>query len=234
MGRRKKAQKSHIGIVLDRSGSMQSIALETKQGFDQMIERLREEAGGDTYVTLVQFDTEIETVFEQLLINSVDELVFVPRGMTALLDGVGEAIRRMEKFVRSGDNVAITIMTDGGENSSHEFTKDSVTKLMDEKREDGWEFNFLGAGPAAWGGASLLGISHTHVINYSGDAHDHSVAFAAAALSNVAKTRGMSSSYVESTPLLKSQLESKAQSDIRLPEDYSAIRPSGRRIRKRS
>lgn len=215
MSRRKKApKKSHLGVVLDRSGSMGNIALETKQGFDQMIEKLREEAATDTFVTLVQFDTEIETVYEQKALADVPELVFVPRGMTALLDGVGEAIRRMEKFVRAGDNVAITIMTDGGENSSHEFSKDAVTALMDEKRKDGWEFNFLGAGPGSWNGAQLLGIGHAHTINYAGDGHSHAVAFDALALSSVAKTRGRSSSYLTSAAALKSDLEATAHPAI--------------------
>lgn len=211
MGRRKKApKKSHVIMVLDRSGSMDNIRLETEQGFDQMIEKLREEAGSDTYVTLVQFDTDKETVYEQTPLADVPKLSLVPRGMTALRDGVGEAIRRAEKFVRSGDNVAVTILTDGGENSSQEFSQDAIQSLMEQKRGDGWEFNFLGAGPGSWSGATMLGIGHTHTINYSGSAHDHGQAFRAAALSNVAKTRGASSSYATSALELKSSLESKA------------------------
>jgi uncharacterized protein YegL len=217
MSRRKKApKKSHIGIVLDCSGSMITIALETEQGFNQMIEKLREGAN-DTTVTLVEFDSTVQPVYEQKPLPEVPKMVFKTRGMTALLDGVGVAIRRMEKFVKPGDNVAITIMTDGGENSSQEFTKEAVTKLMDEKREEGWEFNFLGAGPASWQGAQLLNIGDSHTINYSGAAQDHAVAFNALALSNVAKTQGGSSSYLRSAPELKSRLEADAgTSDIQI------------------
>lgn len=218
MSRRKKApKKSHLAIVLDRSGSMGSIALETEQGFDQMIEKLREEAASDTYVTLIQFDTEKETVYEQKPLADVPNLKLVPRGMTALLDGVGEAIRRLEKFVKDGDNVAVTVMTDGGENSSQEFSNDAIKSLMDEKRRTGWEFNFLGAGPHAWGGAALLGIGHAHTINYAGTAATQDSAFAAAAMSNVAKTRGLTSSYVDSAPELKARLETgvTASPDVR-------------------
>ena len=226
MSRRKKApKKSHVIVVLDRSGSMASIRQDTEGGFDSMIDELRKSAEGDTFVTLVQFDTEHETVYEQKKLADVPKLTFKPRGGTALLDGVGEAIRRAEKFVRKGDNVAVTILTDGGENSSIEFNKDAVTKLMDEKREDGWEFNFLGAGPAAWSGSQLLGIGHAHTINYSGSGAATADAFTAVAASNAAKTRGMSSSYLLSASDVKSRLETDAGSTPERIDLSSALPP---------
>ena len=204
-------------MVLDRSGSMARIKPDTEGGFNEMVAELRKEAAPNTYVTLVQFDTVHETVYEQKPLDKVPSLTLLPRSGTALLDGVGIAIRRAEKFVRSGDNVAVTIMTDGGENSSDEWDKESVTKLMDEKREEGWEFNFLGAGPQAWDGARLLGIRNDYVINYAGDGDSQHSAFQAAALSNVAKTRGLSSSYASSATALKADLESAAGSNV-LPD----------------
>lgn len=216
MGRRKKApKKSHSIMVLDRSGSMSSIKSDTEGGFNEFIKSLRE--AENTYVTLVQFDTEYDTVYEQKAVADVPKLKLVPRGGTALLDGVGEAIKRAEKFVRSGDNVVVTILTDGGENSSREYSKEAVTALMDEKREDGWEFNFIGAGTAAWNGANMLGIAHSHTINYSGQAQATQDVFAAAAMSNIAKTRGRSSSYAESATVLKAQLEADAGSVVEQP-----------------
>src|SRR5438128_1583239 len=117
MSRRKKApKKSHVVVVLDRSGSMAARAADTVGGFNSFIKQLREDAAPNTFVTLVQFDTQHDTVYEQKPLSEVPELAFLPRGGTALLDGVGIAIARVEKFARKGDNVAVTIMTDGGEN----------------------------------------------------------------------------------------------------------------------
>jgi hypothetical protein len=233
MSRRRKApKKSHLIMVLDRSGSMDRIKSDTEGGFDSMVEKLQED-GNDGFVTLVQFDTEHETVYEQKSLADVPKLTLVPRGSTALLDGVGEAIRRAEKFVKPGDNVSVTIMTDGGENSSREYDKETVTKLMDEKREQGWEFNFLGAGPGAWGGAQMLGIAHTHTINYSGSAKDQETAFAAVAHSHGAKLRGESSSYALAAPELKTHLESKAGAFEALAVDPLTIPVQHRLARKR-
>jgi secreted protein with Ig-like and vWFA domain len=215
MGRRRKApKKSHSIMVLDRSGSMSSIKEDTEGGFNEFIKSLRET--DNTFVTLVQFDTRYDTVYEQKPVADVPKLSLRPRGGTALRDGVGEAIRRAEKFVRPGDNVVVTILTDGGENSSREYSQEAITRLMDEKREDGWEFNFIGAGVHAWGGAQMLGIAHSHTINYSGAGDDTHDVFAAAAMSNIAKTRGLTSSYTESAPLLKAQLEAGHQPDVQI------------------
>lgn len=213
---------------------MRSIQSDTEGGFNAMVDELRKSAEGETLVTLVQFDTEHETVYEQRKLADVPKLSLSPRGSTALLDGVGEAIRRAEKFVKKGDNVAVTILTDGGENASREYSKDAVTKLMDDKREEGWEFNFLGAGPAAWQGANLLNIGHAHTINYSGSGAATMDAFTAAAASNAAKTRGMSSSYLLSATEVKSRLETEAGSTS--PVDIPAVpsirvRGSGKRTR---
>jgi hypothetical protein len=230
MGRRRKApQKSHVVVVLDRSGSMASIADDTVGGFNSFIKQLREDAAENTFVTLVQFDTVHDTVYEQKPLADVPDLDFLPRGGTALLDGVGIAIQRVEKFARPGDNVAVTIMTDGGENSSREYTKEAVTALMDEKRKDDWEFNFLGAGPQSWQGATMLGIQHSHTINYAGTGADQGVAFAAAAASNTAKTRGLSSSYLETAAESKMALEAEAGT----PDILNVPRALGRRSPRR-
>lgn len=211
MGRRKKAPKaSHIVVVQDKSGSMLDRLSETITGYNQFINKLREDAEGDVYVTLVQFDTDKVAVYVKTPLDEVPELnseTYVIGGMTALNDGVAEAINRVEKFARADDNVTVTIMTDGGENSSREYGSEAIKTLIKKKTDEGWEFNYLGAGPAAWAGAASLGISSDYAIMYGASGHDHAIAFGAVAGSNIASTRGLSSSYASSTPQIKSQLE---------------------------
>lgn len=80
----------------------------------------------------------------------------------------------------------------------------------------------------------MLGIGHAHTINYSGSGTDQAVAFRAVALSNVAKTHGESSSYLTSSPLLKSQLETAAGSDVDPLLQINIRQPRDKRIRRRS
>ena len=51
------ARKTHIYILLDRSGSMSSIANDVIGGFNQMIKDQKAN-GPDAKVTLVQFDSQ--------------------------------------------------------------------------------------------------------------------------------------------------------------------------------
>jgi len=53
----KKANKTHIYILLDRSGSMSSIANDVIGGFNQYMKQQKEN-GPDAKVTLVQFDSQ--------------------------------------------------------------------------------------------------------------------------------------------------------------------------------
>lgn len=252
MGRRKKKDASvsnHVIVVQDRSGSMGSRVEETISGFNQFIQELKEKGAGSTFVTLVQFDTRVAVLYSEKPLAEVPELnstTYSVQGMTALNDAVAQAITRTEGKVKEGDNVAVTIMTDGGENSSQEYPStpeglERIRALIGRKEADGWEFNYLGAGPASWAGAQSLGIASSHTINYGNAAEDHQVAFRAAAMSNVAKTRGLTSSYAASTPLLKADLESKAgyvdPSNLTVDPGLTVVptpRGSGRRVRTKS
>lgn len=226
MSRRKKApKKSHSIMVLDRSGSMGLIKQDTEGGFNALIEELQKDGAENVFVTLVQFDTDHETVYSQRPVVDVPKLNLQPRGLTALLDGVGEAIKRAEKFVRKGDNVVVTILTDGGENASREYSRDQILALIDEKRKDDWEFNFIGAGPNSWSGATLLGIDHSHTINYSGTGEDTHKVFRAAALSHVSKMRGGTSSYVATASALKTELEEDANINVNHAQIFVGGRP---------
>lgn len=90
-----------IAAVLDRSGSMQSIADDTRGGFDAFIAKEREQPG-TTLVTLAQFDDEYESVYQNMPIDRVPSLTLQPRGMTALLDAIGRFIMEIGGTARAG------------------------------------------------------------------------------------------------------------------------------------
>lgn len=181
-----------VTVVVDRSGSMSTCKDEAENGVNHFIEEQRKQ-DGDCVFSLVQFDTEYEFVHKGKPIADVGKFTLVPRGMTALLDAIGRAINEtgvrlsaMDENSRPG-LVAFVIVTDGAENSSHEFTKAQVKEMIErQQREYQWQFTFLGANQDAFSEASSLGIKGADAANYSGRKSDQAYAGASA---KVARTR---------------------------------------------
>jgi uncharacterized protein YegL len=167
---------SDIVFILDRSGSMMSIMDDTIGGYNSFLKKLRE-VPGEATVTLVQFDHEYEIVYSRVPLSEVPELTsetFVPRGQTALLDAIGRAIideRAKIKTLKESEKpekIIITILTDGHENHSKEFTQKKVMSyIMKLQEKDGWEFIFLGADPTSIEEAVSYGINLSNTMTFA-------------------------------------------------------------------
>lgn len=183
-----KTNHTDITIVLDRSGSMQVVAADTIGGFNRFIDEQRNAAGTAT-LTLHQFDTIYETVFAAKDVKTAPHLTtetFVPRGGTALLDAIGVALtetgKRLEKTPeqeRAGA-VVFVIITDGEENSSHEFNRETIFNMIAHQREKyHWQFVFLGANQDAIQTAQGMCISPANSMTYAHNTAGTKAAFAA-------------------------------------------------------
>lgn len=148
---------THITVILDRSGSMSSIADDVIGGFNTFVQAQRE-APGEATLSLVQFDTvdAYEVVYSMTPIGDVRPLTraaFVPRGGTPLLDAMGRGILELEGILAGMDTadrpakVVMLFVTDGQENSSREFSKSQVVKMVGEKQSGAapWEMVFMSA-----------------------------------------------------------------------------------------
>jgi hypothetical protein len=161
-----------IAIVLDRSGSMQSVKTDTEGGLKAFLDAQRD-APGDTTVSLYQFDTEHETVYENLALDQVPEYKLIPRGGTALLDAIGFTVAAVKAKIKAlgpddrPGEVIMVILTDGEENSSREYTLPAVKKLIEKRREKGWQVLFLGADQDAITVAANMGIGAGQTIAYA-------------------------------------------------------------------
>ena len=174
----KKNLKTHVNIVLDRSGSMQSCRETTVEGFNEYINSLKADKNGKYFITLTQFDTNghdasIDDTFTDVPLKKVPELTledFQPRGMTPLHDAIGVSVRRMEDSInkKKGVNaVVMMIMTDGHENSSREFDSSSVKSIIKEKENNGWTVAYLGANQDAVLTGATMGITADKSLSYS-------------------------------------------------------------------
>jgi hypothetical protein len=161
-----------IAALLDRSGSMQAIADDTRGGFDAYVAAQRGQSGA-TLVTLPQFDNDHGVVYQNQPIDDVPPLALEPRGTTALLDAIGRFVTEVGSGLaalpeedRPG-GVAVVVMTDGHENASAEWTKGAVRKLVSQQETVyGWDFVFLGANMDAIDVGTSLGFAPGKSLTY--------------------------------------------------------------------
>lgn len=164
-----------ITLVLDRSGSMDTIREDVIGGFNAFVEEQRKLAG-EARLSLVRFDHEYEVVYTGRPLADVvplDRATYVPRGSTALLDAVGRTIiatgARLAGTLEAArpDRVIIVVQTDGLENASREFTREQVVQLVaHQQHKYAWQFVFLGANLDAIGEAAALGIDPGAALQY--------------------------------------------------------------------
>ena len=168
---------TEIVFILDRSGSMSGLEADTIGGFNSLITKQKKESG-DAFITTVLFDDRLETIHDRVSIHEVKKMTsreYYVRGCTALLDAIGKTIQHISnihKYIRKEDIPSKTlfiITTDGMENASKEYTYPTVKKLIQEKKELGWEFLFLGANIDALETANQFGIEKDKAVNYHND-----------------------------------------------------------------
>lgn len=191
---------SLIAALLDRSGSMQSIADDTRGGFDAYIASVKAQPG-TTQVTLAQFDDQYEVVYHGRPIGDVPPLTLEPRGSTALLDAlgrfiteVGAALALLPEDQRPGD-VTVLVMTDGHENASGEWTVAGVRDLIAQQESQySWDFVFMGANMDAVAVGARLGFAAGKSLTYDTDGVAVAGAWTAASNYNGRKrARGLAS-----------------------------------------
>lgn len=170
-------KKTLIAALLDRSGSMQTSKQATEDGWRELINGQREQPGR-CQVTLARFDTEYEVLYSDTDIADVPEFVVEPRGRTALLDATGKFITDIgAQLLALADDerpghVICLIMTDGMENSSHEWTWDAVRTLTRQQQDEwNWKFIFLGANIDAIEVGGRMGFAAGDSLTY--DDSDH-------------------------------------------------------------
>lgn len=164
-----------ITMVIDRSGSMRSCQSDAEGGVNHFISE-QKKADGNANLTLMQFDSIVETVHCGKDIREVGTYTLSPRGSTALLDAVGRAINEtgirlsnMKEEDRPGF-VVFVIVTDGQENSSSEFDRQQIRDMIQHQEEKyKWQFTFLGANAESFSQAASIGIRSANAAQYSGE-----------------------------------------------------------------
>ena len=203
-----KKNLTEIVFILDRSGSMAGLEEDTIGGFNAMIAKQKLEAG-EAFVSTVLFDNYTEVIHDRVDIQKVEPLTrkeYYVRGCTALLDAVGKSIhhiRNVHKYAREEDRPEKTlfvITTDGMENASREYDYRRVRQMIEQQKQDGWEFLFLGANIDVAKEAARFGIQADRAANYHADRQGTAVIYEAVseAVCNVRAARPMGSGWKRS------------------------------------
>lgn len=143
-------------IILDKSGSMESIRQAAVDGFNETLAGIKKAQekyaeSQEHFVSLLTFcDCEKKYVFDKVPVAEARKLTlddYEPCCCTPLYDAMGLTLTTMRNHVRKVDDavVVVTIITDGYENASKEYTGAAVKKLVEELKGEGWTFTYMGA-----------------------------------------------------------------------------------------
>jgi len=179
MAKAKKQKKTEprtlVTFLLDRSGSMGSCRDSTIEAFNGYVDGMRDTPTID--FTLVLFDSHLGVMDLNKVCVGVEIGLapwlspenYVPRGSTPLIDATYTVITAVEKSLLdkpAGTKVVVCIQTDGFENCSKDHSWDELSTLIKAKQEQGWQFNFMGAGIDAYRQGARMGIAPQSTVSY--------------------------------------------------------------------
>ncbi len=158
-------------VILDESGSMHSIKKEAIDSVNETIQTIRsaqkKHEEQEHFVSLVTFNDDVKTACECVPVEEVKELTdetYQPNCCTALYDAMGVSLNALRKKVAEDDKVLVTVVTDGYENASKEYSGQAIKALVDELKARGWVFAYIGANQDVEAVAATISI--TNVLNF--------------------------------------------------------------------
>jgi len=143
-------------IILDESGSMGSIERQAVSAVNETIQGIRNAQKANPeqnyFLSLTVFEgsgvSGVRTVRDRVPIENIEDIrqeEYRPGACTPLYDAMGLSISNLKKVTKKGDPVLVTIITDGMENSSEEYSGRAIKDLVSKQRECGWTFAYIGA-----------------------------------------------------------------------------------------
>ena len=165
-------------IILDKSGSMECIRQAAVSGFNETLNDIKkaQEKFADTqehFVSLLTFcDCEKKYVFDKVPVGEARSLTmddYQPCCCTPLYDAMGFTLTSMRNHVKNIEDavVVVTIITDGLENASKEYTGAAVKQLVEQLKGEGWTFTYMGANQDSMEVAFNLSIRNARNFEYS-------------------------------------------------------------------
>ena len=142
----------HNLIIVDESGSMECIRKQAFSGMNETLQTIRmmqkKYVAQLQYVTLITFDSDHTKLhYDNTPADKTKDIAwkaYNPCACTPLYDAIGKGISKVNVQVEEGDNVLVTIITDGYENSSEEWTLKMVRTMIEKLKKQNWTFTLIG------------------------------------------------------------------------------------------
>ena len=170
----------HNLIILDESGSMSSIKPSIIEGFNEIVQTVKgvEKQYPDQahFITFVTFNGlgQKTLLYRQPVgeLELLDENKYNPDASTPLLDAMGFGFIKLKKDLEKvpNYNVLVTILTDGEENASKEFSGIAIKKMIEELSMQNWTFTYIGTDHDVESFA--LSVSITNTMKYEKNPED--------------------------------------------------------------
>ena len=161
-----KLNETEIVVILDKSGSMESIGQSTVDGFNTFLKE-QQTSQGKAFISLVQFNDQYKMDYKSIPVDAAPLLelhnTFDPYGGTALFDAIGKTIEEL----KTDRDVVVVIITDGQENASKIYKNEAIKKMIETQTKEGWKFLFLAANQDAITSGASIGIYGQNSMTYA-------------------------------------------------------------------
>jgi Mg-chelatase subunit ChlD len=211
----------HTLFILDKSTSMSGYTKRTIESINANLAILRKEAaenGIDIFNTLLSFSAnnnnwgllnaaqnsdDFNFIRIGKNVNDIADITdaeYIPQGGTPLLDAIGKGIEKLKETLgdelgKDNVTVVVTIFTDGEENSSRQFSKADIKKMIEHFSSDNkWTFTFVGCGSIdnVTATSANLGIAAMNTIAFADTAKGRDDSYATLATYYTSTARSVS------------------------------------------
>jgi hypothetical protein len=163
-------------IILDESGSMESIKKPSLTGLNETLQSIQnaQETHRELqnhFVTLVSFNSDrVKTILDLAPASDIRMLTgrdYQPNSCTPMYDAMGSSLSKLRHQLNENEKnqVLVTIITDGYENASIEYSDKMIKHLVEELKHADWVFTYIGANHDVTAVADSLSVNNKMSFN---------------------------------------------------------------------
>jgi uncharacterized protein YegL len=168
-----KKHQVHNLIILDESGSMEPIKKTIIQGFNELVQTIqgieRQFPEQEHFISFISFNGLGQKLLHFIdpvsKLKQIDDKTYQPDATTPLFDAMGFSINKLKHSLQGQTdyNVLVTILTDGEENASKEYSGNNIKILVEELKQNRWTFTYIGTDHDVEKIANSLSINNTMI-----------------------------------------------------------------------